>query len=482
MRSHKEVVERLESKHRQYETGRKARISKIITISSFVVLAAVLIPIGIYVSGLEKPASTTPTSATATPGATGTATPTQEIAPTATPTPDPASRTIELIGEGDAREDVMPNPGVLYVGTSFRAMVRNETYKDALFHARISISLYWKDKAEVEFEEQFKKEYKENPLYKSYNEEYDTWEREVYYPSLPPDYSGKDDRIELYNRYWRERHSEADWLTLQGILEALKNERTLRWEHLKPVYQSELARIKEIGIQVLSEDDAALDVLMTAEQFDKLFPPENFSYEVQWAKRGMPMLDGYTATAPRPTSAPLYPIIHARGAKIDGTLSGEFEASEIAKVYVSFGNAWDEGQKLLQERYPEEYTAYIWLKNEENPVANDDPRTELALRGADLHNSLPQTWELEQEEKFFNRHPEYRQYRPYEEMHMLYLEVPYSLIPEIARDEGVVKISRRNEETRFVTEIGTLNGTPVYDMRGYGISPVTEPENADSAD
>ena len=77
MRSHKEVVERLEIKHQQYETKRKEKISKIITISSFVVLAAVLIPLGIYLGGIKKPTPSTPASATATPGATRTATPTQ---------------------------------------------------------------------------------------------------------------------------------------------------------------------------------------------------------------------------------------------------------------------------------------------------------------------------------------------------------------------------------------------------------------------
>ena len=151
-------------------------------------------------------------------------------------------------------------------------------------------------------------------------------------------------------------------------------------------------------------------------------------------------------------------------------------------MYVVFGNAWEEGQKLLKERYPEDYAAYMWLKNEENPVENDDPRVETALRGADLHNSLPQTWELEQEEKFFTRHPEWRRFRTAEVMHQMYLEVPYSLIPEIAKDEGVVRITRVSDESRYVVEIGKLNGTPVYDMRGYGILEATDPETENTAD
>ena len=481
MRSHKEVVERLEIKHQQYETKRKEKISKIITISSFVVLAAVLIPLGIYLGGIKKPTPSTPASATATPGATGAATPTQEIALTATPTPDPASRTIETVSEGDFRDDMMPNPGVLYVGTTFLSMVQNETYKDALFHARISISLDWRDARIIAFKEQFKKENTDDPVYKSYNEGYDSWEREVYYPSLSPDSDGKDDRLALYSQYWREQHGEEEWLKLVKILDAYKNERNLRWEYLKPVYQSELDRIKEAGMQVLAEEDASIDVLMTAEQFNKLFPPDNFSYEVQWAKHGLPLIDGYEIAPPIPVTVPMRPIVLA-GGKLDESLHGEYEESGIAKVYVVFGNAWEEGQKLLKERYPEEYAAYMWLKNEENPVENDDPRVEPALRGADLHNSLPQTWELEQEEKFFTRHPEWRQYRTAEVMHQMYLEVPYSLISEIAKDEGVVRISRVPDESRYVVEIGKLNGTPVYDMRGYGILEATDPEAENTAD
>lgn len=481
MRSHKEVVERLEIKHQQYETKRKEKISKIITISSFVVLAAVLIPLGIYLGGIKKPTPSTPASATATPGATGTATPTQEIALTATPTPDPASRTIETVSEGDFRDDMMPNPGVLYVGTTFLSMVQNETYKDALFHARISISLDWRDARIIAFKEQFKKENTDDPVYKSYNEGYDSWERDVYYPSLSPDSDGKNDRLALYSQYWREQHGEEEWQKLVKILDAYKNGGNLRREYLKPVYQSELDRIKEAGMQVLAEEDASIDVLMTAEQFNKLFPPDNFSYEVQWAKHGLPLIDGYEIAPPIPVTVPMRPIVLA-GGKLDESLHGEYEESGIAKVYVIFGNAWEEGQKLLKERYPEEYAAYMWLKNEENPVENDDPRVEPALRGADLHNSLPQTWELEQEEKFFTRHPEWRQYRTAEVMYQMYLEVPYSLIPEIAKDEGVVRITRVPDESRYVVEIGKLNGTPVYDMRGYGILEATDPETENTAD
>lgn len=481
MRSHKEVVERLEIKHQQYETKRKEKISKIITISSFVVLAAVLIPLGIYLGGIKKPTPSTPASATATPGATGTATPTQEIALTATPTPDPASRTIETVSEGDFRDDMMPNPGVLYVGTTFLSMVQNETYKDALFHARISISLDWRDARIIAFKEQFKKENTDDPVYKSYNEGYDSWERDVYYPSLSPDSDGKDDRLALYSQYWREQHGEEEWQKLVKILDAYKNEGNLRREYLKPVYQSELDRIKEAGMQVLAQEDASIDVLMTAEQFNKLFPPDNFSYEVQWAKHGLPLIDEYEIAPSIPVTVPMRPIVLA-GGKLDESLHGEYEESAIAKVYVVFGNAWEEGQRLLKERYPEEYAAYMWLKNEENPVENDDPRVEPAMRGADLHNSLPQTWELEQEEKFFTRHPEWRQYRTAEVMHQMYLEVPYSLIPEIAKDEGVVRISRVPDESRYVVEIGKLNGTPVYDMRGYGILEATDPETENTAD
>ena len=59
---------------------------------------------------------------------------------------------------------------------------------------------------------------------------------------------------------------------------------------------------------------------------------------------------------------------------------------------------------------------------------------------------------------------------------------PYSLIPEIAKDEGVVRITRVSDESRYVVEIGKLNGTPVYDMRGYGILEATDPETENTAD
>ena len=103
---------------------------------------------------------------------------------------------------------------------------------------------------------------------------------------------------------------------------------------------------------------------------------------------------------------------------------------------------------------------------------NDDPRLELALRGHELHNSLPGDWEEEQEAKFFERHPEFLSYRETYGVMCLYMRVPFSLIPEIAKDDMITEIRRAPEDKRKPEVIGEYQGVIVYDLQGID-------ENAD---
>ena len=465
MRNHEEVIERLEERHRQYEVGRRRKISRILTASSAVVVLAIAIPLFIHFGNIRKPAGSAPASGTATPTSSAEITPTQEI----TATPTPVQQTFGELPDMGRMTDDSPNPGVFYVGTTLMDSLRDPAKADGLFHVKLSILLDWEDPLHDEFKQKFEQEYSRNPLYLEYAEGYDRWLTEVYYPSIPAwGNADKGDVImDKYDAYWKEGHTAEEWTAVQNIIAKIKDEHELKRDFLAETYREERERILAAGVTVLAEDYGYLELLITADQFRRIAPTERFSYEMIWAMCAMPVSEGFESAPEPPAKQPVNPIT-IDGEKLGEGLAGEHEATDIAKVCLGFGDCWEEGQRILREKYAEEYEAYMWLKTEENPVANDDPRVEKAMRGWELHNSLPQTWELEQEEKFFQRHPEYRQYRPAEAdgiVHQLYLKVPYTVLAEIIGDTGVVSITYRPDDIRVVTEIGKLNGTPVYDMR-----------------
>ena len=503
MRSHEEVVERLKAKNKEYIANRRKKIAGIAGIVSVVVLVGILIPIYQQFgknTNLQKKAETVPTEGVSvTP--TGDVKPVEKDPPTVTVTPTVSlegrsKANVELTGEqvGFVNQSE-PQSGTVYASRTLNQMIQeNSGRDDILYSVILTIQLDWKDAEITAFQKDYQENYAGKPLYKQYETEYETWFYDEYMPYLSElvnehpekkdDWETMEGKApEVFLSVWQERHPE-EWEELQVILEHVNTYDNDILEIRNRLIQEELSLIQKSGMLTYCYPaegyayGASLGALITAAQFENLLISDRFSYHFKWSEskdlgeleREIP---GFTKAVPAEPAKPEHVIvIDSTDPRIDKRLHGEQDADEVVTITILFGDTWGEGQRILREQYPKEYAAYMEMKESTELWDNDDPRLELALRGRDLHNSLPGDWEEEQEAKFFERHPEFLTYRETYGVMSLYMRVPFSLIPEIAKDDMITEIRRAPEDKRKPEVIGEYQGVIVYDLQGID-------ENAD---
>ncbi len=505
MRSHEEVVERLKAKNKEYIAARRKRIAGIVGVLTVVALICISVPIYRRLGKNSKPspgptgtpaesvtptgmpvAENTPTSAVPDPKDT--------ITPTVGATPTPSINTamlegrkaavVEPTGDNGYSNESMPVPGVIYASYTLREMMQaNSGRDDMLYSVVISLSLDFQDKELVAIQKEYREKCDLNPVYVQYRQAFSNWFDKVYFQQNPF-VTGEQDEwrayvakaAEEYRSVWRAEHSEEEWkemLELLEIADAYESGRPQQ-EVTERLTKQEMDLIRESGMVTYSYpiNSYRFGALITADQFENFSVSDRFSYVFRWTEVGQredlaESIQGFVA---KPIEEPAEPehivVIDGTDPRIDEQLRGEHDADEKVLIYICFGNAWDEGQRILREQYPKEYAAYIELKESEEPWANDDPRSELADRGWALHNSLPGDWEDEQEEKYFARHPEYLKYRYGDPVYTLEMKVPYSLVLEIAKDEAITEIGRYPEDQRKPEMIGEYRGIAVYDLQG----------------
>ena len=171
---------------------------------------------------------------------------------------------------------------------------------------------------------------------------------------------------------------------------------------------------------------------------------------------------------PAPTEAPEpnpEGVSESDIAKISKELKELDGSAEAVEVEIYFGDCYEGGEKLLKERYPEEYAAY---SNPDNwNGKQDDKVTELVIKGSELHNTLPLTWYKEQEAEFFKKNPELKNYLADTDEYMrLVLRIPYSKMLWLAMDEQVLEIlPYENSKIKYDAQvIGEYKGRKVYDL------------------
>lgn len=502
MRSHEEVVERLKAKNKEYVANRRKRITRIAGILSVVALIGLSIPIYQKLGKNTRP-QTEPTVAptegvTANP--TGEVEPVEKDKPTVTVTPTVSlegrnKADIELTGEGPvATNEEEPRPGTIYISKTLRQMIQDNPGKDdVLYSVILTIEVSWSDSEITAFIKDFRDNCEWNPLYVQYKEEYSTWLLDEYMPYLSEKVEKKEISAEEWEKYcmqdwdvfssvWKERHTEEEWEELQKIIKRVDSfDQDLQDIRIR-LQQEELLLIQNSGMLTYCypiEDPyrTSIGALITADQFENFLVSDRFSYHFSWseAKDLGEVETSITGFIKAPPKEPVKPqnviIIDGTDSRIDEKLQGEQDADEIVTICIIFGDSWSEGQRILREQYPKEYAAYMEMKESGEVWDNDDPRIELAERGWELHNSLPGDWEDEQEAKFFERHPEFLPYRQTDGVMSLYMHVPFSLIPEIAKDSAIKKISRVPEDKRKPEIIGEYQGFTVYDLQGTNENP-----------
>lgn len=503
MRSHEEVVERLKAKNKDYIANRRKKIAGIAGIVSVVVLVGILIPIDQQFgknTNMQKKAESVPTEGVSvTP--TGDVKPVEKDPPTVTVTPTVSlegrsKANVELTGEqvGFVNQSI-PQSGTVYASRTLNQMIQeNSGRDDILYSVILTIQLDWKDAEVTAFENDFRVNYEKNPLYEQYKTEYETWLYSEYMPYLSERVDNQQEKKEdwevlmgkapeVFPSVWQERHPE-EWEDLQVILDHVNTYDNDIKEIRNRLIQEELSLIQKSGMLTYCYPaevyayGASLGALITAAQFENLLISDRFSYHFKWSEskdlgdleKNIP---GFTKAVPTDPVRPEHVIvIDSTDPRIDKRLQGEQDADEVVTITLLFGDTWGEGQRILREQYPKEYAAYMEMKESSELWDNDDPRLELALRGHELHNSLPGDWEEEQEAKFFERHPDFLSYRETYGVMCLYMRVPFSLIPEIAKDDMITEIRRAPEDKRKPEVIGEYQGVIVYDLQGID-------ENAD---
>ncbi len=491
MRDHKDVVDSIWHKTEQYE--KEMEQSGFWNQRMFSIVIAVL---GIAVLGfagwklrtvLNRNTSERDSSAIAaetTPTAVATSVPTGEpVQPTepaqptesVTPTPVfPDTATFSMKANNPfIRAEYIPCCGhmEIYPWTLEEAV---QMVKDDDTYFAVEIEFYPDYQYKINtFRDEFVAKYEKDPAIVQYEKDYYDYVKNVYYKEYPEaerdyEYYEQHDPWVIFEGIWRASHTEEEWNYISEIRDIISRCPEYVREFARPLLQPEIDRICDMGAILVSDTDRVI-VLMTKSQIEGFIPSENYAYFFVWAYDELEELEGFTALPPKepvPVQNPY--IIRGDGSgKLDEELTGCRDADEIVSISVEFGNAWDEGERMLREQYPEEYAAYNWLMEQENPVSNDDPRVELGLTGRDLKNSLPGVWEREQEAAFFEKYPQYQQYKPeYEYVHSLYLDVPYKLVEELAALPEITRIWAVPVDDWRVEAVGAYQGKWVYDLRG----------------
>ena len=240
------------------------------------------------------------------------------------------------------------------------------------------------------------------------------------------------------------------------------------YEHLRGLYGSEIARIKGLGVQVLSEDSSLgiLTALITRDQILKLAGSDQCGYRLQFAKESLSGLNGFTEAAPSPTPAPNeYVTVGDAQGKIDYSLRGTFPAKRVVGVYVSLTCDPQAAAKKLAIENPEMYDAYMWkLDCDARGVTPDDADKEnLAWQGLKMVRKYQTELENEWKEEFFASHPEYSADGAEWDNNRLVMYVSCEEINKLAELEEVTLITKNTEPRFWVTAIGKYNGRTVYD-------------------
>ena len=485
MRDHKDVVDSIWQKTEQYE--KEMEQSGFWNRRMFSIVIAVL---GIAVLGfagwklrtvLNRNTSERDSAAIAaetTPTAVATSVPTGEpVQPTESVTPTPVfpdTATFSMKANNPfIRAEYIPCCGhmEIYPWTLEEAI---QMVKDDETYFAVEIELYprYADKISA-FHDEFVAKYEKDPAILQYEKDYYDYMKNVYYKEYPEaerdhEYYEQHDPWVIFEGIWRASHTEEEWNYICEIRDIIDRYPEYEREFVRPLRQQEIDRICDMGAIFVTDTNGVI-MLMTKSQIEGFVPSEDYAYFFLWAYDELEELEGFTALPPKepvPVQNPY--IIRGDGSgKLDEELTGCRDADEIVSISVEFGNAWDEGERIFMEQYPEEYAAYNWLMEQENPVSNDDPRVELGLTGRDLKNSLPGVWEREQEAAFFERYPQYQQYKPeYEYVHSLYLEVPYKHVEELAALPEITRIWAVPVDDWRVEAVGAYQGKWVYDLRG----------------
>ena len=487
MRNHKEIFERIKSKTEQYEAEqrrKKNRWQLVIGVVALVAVVAVTIPLYQKFGsnrGNTDPANsageTTPTAAVTAEPTGESAQPTEPVQPTEVLTPTPVfpdTATFSMKANNPfIRAEYIPGYGhmSIYPWTLEEAI---QMVKDDDTYFAVEIEFYPDYQYKINtFYDEFVAKYEKDPAIVQYEKDYYDYVKNVYYKEYPEaerdyEYYEQHNPWVVFEDVWRASHTEEEWNYICEIRDIIDRYPEYEREFVRPLLQPEIDRICDMGAILVSDTDRVI-VLMTKSQIEGFIPSENYAYFFVWAYDELEELEGFTALPPKepvPVQNPY--IIRGDGSgKLDEELTGCRDADEIVSISVEFGNAWDEGQRIFMEQYPEEYAAYNWLMEQENPVSNDDPRVELGLTGRDLKNSLPGVWEREQEAAFFEKYPQYQQYKPeYEYVHSLYLEVPYKLVEELAALPEITRIWAVPVDDWRVEAVGAYHGKWVYDLRG----------------
>ena len=496
MRDHKDVVDNIWRKTEQYEkemaqsgSWNRRTFSVVLAVLGIAVLGLAGWKISTLLSrnsshkDLQKPdtsiiaAETTPTAAVSAAPTGETAQPTEPAQPTEVLTPTPVFPDTETFAmkanNPFVRAEYIPGYGHMEIDPwtleeAIQMVKDDETY----FAVKIEFYPNYQDKINA-FYDEFVAKYEKDPVIVQYEKDYYDYVKNVYYKEYPEaerdyEYYEQHDPWVIFEDIWRASHTEEEWNYISEIRDIISRSSEYVWEFARPLLQPEIDRICDMGAIFVSDTDGVI-MLMTKSQIEGFVPSEDYSFFFLWAYDELDELEGFTALPPKepePLQNP-YIIRGDANGKLDKELTGCRDAEEIVSISVEFGNAWDEGQRILMEQYPEEYAAYCWLMEQENPVSNDDPRVELGLTGRDLKNSLPGVWEREQEAAFFEKYPQYQQYKPvYEYVHSMYLEVPYKLVEELAALPEITKIWAVPIDDWRVEAVGAYHGKWVYDLRG----------------
>ncbi len=505
MKSSDEMIKELYESRDKYLEEKKKRQSKTIKIISPILGIAIvaLVGLGVWEIGLFKKSASVPDSFTEPfkePTKAENITPTEIASTTVTPEPTGISVQRVLVSEKSYGYNVEnsgfdgsswgsgPVPGTIYISENLdKEMKKYSGRGDVLFFVRIHYHLWENDEEVKNFKDNYYGGIDKEPLLTQYLEEMKTFERSedfrTYYDKMKAEgaelSNWPPNTEEVFDPLWKENHTEEEWNQLQAIIKEWKRK---RYEYndsyeaiVAPIYSKESIRLQEsdYGV-VVSYDRGYISYLMSPEQYEKFVPSERFYYSEDYYYVSEDIVERLIGMIPDLDPAneivfldPDNPFeIDDSDPKIDEKLRGVFDKDDPAVISLIFGDLKADSEEWLAKEHPDEYKAYLWTREINMiPALNDDPQVISARRAWDLIRSFSENWRKENLTQFFERHSDYVQYQL--EENGVYFCVPYSLIPEIAKDPGIVSIMFGSLPTYRLALLGHYNGKKVYIMEQY---------------
>ena len=136
-------------------------------------------------------------------------------------------------------------------------------------------------------------------------------------------------------------------------------------------------------------------------------------------------------------------------------------------VDIRFGDPWIESLKILQEQYPDEYSAYLLVKNADGDVTTDDETIRLAESCMELKMKLPSIWLREQAEVLFQKYPELRECEVVDCGNDVFVvHIAYSTVLLLAEEPSITALFPYidYESVRKPRVVGETNGNKIYDV------------------